>query len=143
MNKEVTRARASPSTLIILEAFTMPLFALYLFLALERHAGWGGFIVVGILCLLIFSWWGSFSVTIDQNTLVYTTFFSSRKEIKLNDISSVVRKTLLKSKGIRPSNRIEVYGNINGQAVEFDINLKVFRIEDVRKIEARLLPGNS
>ena len=130
--------RAAPSTLIIFEAFTVPLLGLYLFLALERHAGWTGVIVLVGLCLLIFVWWRSFNMTIDQHTLVYTTLLSSH-EIKLSDISHTVRKTLLKSKGIRPPNRIEVYGNINGTPVEFDINMRVFRIEDVRKIEARLL----
>jgi hypothetical protein len=139
MSETVIHAKASPSTLIIFEAFTLPLFVLFLFLALARNAGWAGAVVVGCLCLLIFAWWRSFSITIDQRTLTYKTLFASRQEIKLSDITHTIRRSLLKSNGLRPPNRIEVYALINGQAIEFDINMKVFRLKDVRAIESRFL----
>lgn len=140
MTEEVVSARASPSLLIVAGVFAAPLIALSTTNALEHKDGWGSTILIAVLCLVIFAWWRSFSISIDENTLVYKTLFSSRKEIRLSDVSRVVRTVEVRSKGVRPPNRLEIYGCSGGSEIEFDINLKVFRMSDVKKIEARLLP---
>lgn len=140
MTEEVVHAKASPSMLIVVGVFAMPLLVLSASNALEHKGGWDSTVMIVVLCFVIFAWWRSFSIIIDQHTLIYKTLFSSRKEIKLSDVSRVVRTVEARSKGVRPPNRLEIYGRINGSEIEFDINLKVFRIVDVRKIEARLLP---
>lgn len=137
----VVRARAAVSMLFIFETFAVALFLLFLFVGLKRHAGWEGAVVTAGFCLLIFAWWWSFCLVIDKDTLVYKSLFSSRKEIRLSDIAHTVRMVDIISRGTRPPNRIEVYGSINGRPVQFDINMKVFRLEDARKVEAILKPS--
>lgn len=138
MNDQSIRVTASPSMLIVFECFAVPIFLLFVYGAVINHAGWGGAVITGSLCILIFVWWRSFLLKIEDGELVYRSPFFRRKEIKLSDIRKVIRQIDLVSRGNRPPNRLEVHGVINGSTLDFDINMKAFRPTDVKKIEAIL-----
>lgn len=135
MNDQSIRVTASPSMLLIFACFAVPIFLLFLYGAVISHAGWGGAAITGTLCALIFVWWRMFLLEISDGELVYRSLSQHRK-IKLTDLRHVVRKIDLISHGNRPPNRLEIHGVTNGGANDFDINMKVFRLQDVRKIEA-------
>jgi hypothetical protein len=135
------RARAAVSMLIIFEAFAVPLFLLFVYVGFNRNAGWNGAMITAGCCLFILAWWRSFHLIIDNEVLIYKALFLSRKKIRLSDITHVVRKVDFISRGVRPPNRMEIYGRVDGRLVEFDINMKVFRFEDVQKIELALKPA--
>jgi hypothetical protein len=131
-------SRATVSTLVIFEALALIIFALFLYAAFERHAGWDGAIVGSILCIAIFFWWRSFSVEINDSELRYRSIFSAEKVIELQNITRAVRKIELISQGNRPPNRIEIYGTLDGKEVQFDINVKPFPLADVKRMEQLL-----
>lgn len=137
MNEQSIRATAAPSTLIVFECFAVPVSLLFLYAAVVDHAGWGGVIAGGAVCVLIFVWWRSFLLEIADGQLVYRSL-SQRRKIKLSDIRKVVRKIDLVSHGSRPPNRLEVHSVVDDNAIEFDINIKAFRPVDIKRIEVLL-----
>lgn len=114
------------------------LLAPFLYAALEYHSGWAGTVITGALAFFIFAWWRSFSVQIRDGLLVYTTLFSPRREINLKNIKNISRKVERVPAGGRPPNRLEVYGEVDGHPVAFDINMKVFSLQGGRELEAML-----
>jgi len=138
MSQSRLTSRATVSTLVIFEALSLTIFFLFLYAAFMRHAGWDGAIAGCILCLVIFFWWHSFSVEINDSVLRYRSMFSAEKVIELHQITRAVRKVELISQGNRPPNRIEIYGAVGGKEVQFDINVKPFPLADVKKMEQLL-----
>jgi len=131
-------SRASLSTLLIFEGFSVALTCLFLYAAVARHSGWEG-VTVGIaICIAVFIWWRAFSIEIDASELRYKSLFTSPKAIELRYITKTVRRIEVVSKSNHPPNRIEIYGTVDGKQVKFDINMKPFSSADIRKIE-RLL----
>ena len=131
------RARAALSTLIVPECLALPVFLSFVYLTMNGKDGWGGVFTGGALVVLIFAWWRAFFVEIRDEELVYRSLLV-RKKIKLNDIRSAVRRIDLISRGNRPPNRLEIHAVVNGRHVDFDINMKPFRWEDVKRIETIL-----
>jgi hypothetical protein len=131
-------SRAALSTLLIFESFAVGITCLFLYVGIVRHAGWGGVVVRFILCAVIFIWWRSFFVAIDDDELRYRSLLVSEKIIKLRNITNAVRKTEFRRKGNRPPIRIEIYGTVEGKSVNFDINLKPFPLADVKELEQLL-----
>jgi high-affinity Fe2+/Pb2+ permease len=130
---------AAPSMLAVFEGFALTLMALFLYAALKYHSGWGGVAVMVVVALLIFAWWRSFSVQIRERALVYTSLFSKKREIKLENIKAISRKIEYPPASGRPPNRLEIYGEVDGRPVAFDINMKVFDLHDGRELEAALI----
>ncbi|MBB5357047.1 hypothetical protein HDE76_000229 [Rhodanobacter sp. ANJX3] len=137
MNDPSIRATAAPSMLIIFESFAVPMFLLFLYGAVFNHAEWGGAVIAGALCILIFVWWRSFLLQITDGELVYQSLLRRRK-VKLNNIMKAVRKIDLVSHGSRPPNRLEIHSVGDDRTLDFDINMKPFRPGDIKKIEALL-----
>jgi hypothetical protein len=131
-------SRAALSTLLIFESFAVGITCLFLYVGIVRHAGWGGVVVGFILCAVIFIWWRSFFVAIDDDELRYRSLLVSEKIIKLRNITNAVRNTEFRRKGNRPPIRIEIYGTVEGKSVNFDINLKPFPLADVKELEQLL-----
>ena len=130
-------SKAALSTLVIFEIFAIGISLLFIYAAVVRHAGWDGAIIGITLCVAVYVWWQSFSVAIDEFELRYRSLFS-RKVIALRQITRAVRKIELVSQGTRPPNRIEIYGTVDGNEVQFDINVKPFPLSDVKKMEQML-----
>jgi hypothetical protein len=137
VNKTINRlnARATLSSLIIFESFAVGILTLFLYAALVRHADWKGVIVGVFLCFVVYLWWQSFSVEIDEVELRYRSLFSKQRVIARRQITRAVRKVELVSQGNRPPNRIEIQGVVDGQDVSFDINAKPFSRSDVQAME--------
>jgi hypothetical protein len=137
-NSARLKFKAALSTLAIFEIFALTIFLLFLYAAVVRHVGWEGAFLAGTVCIAIFIWWQSFAVEIDGVELRYKSLFSRKKVIALCQITRAVRKIELASQGNRPPNRIEIYGTVDGRDMNFDINVKPFRLADAKKIEQLL-----
>lgn len=135
MNSLEFRATAALSTLIVFEVFAIPLLLLALYDAIVRHTDWGGVTVAGSMAILIFAWWRSFLLEIGDGYLKYRSLFSHPPRILLDDIESATRKVEVRSRGVRPPNRIEIRAVSAGKKVEFDINMKAFSLSAIRHIE--------
>lgn len=139
MKVEDMRLTAASSMLVIFEGFALMLLVLFLYAALKYHSGWAGVAIMFTAALFIFAWWRSFSVQIRERSLIYTTLFSPRREIRLENIKSISRKIERPPVSGRPPNRLEIYGEVDGHQVAFDINMKVFTLQGGRKLEATLM----
>lgn len=137
MNKTI-KFRAAYSTLIIFETMFGIFFVGYLILQLWKGVGWDVVILLGAVCVTIYVWWSRYAVELDRDKLYYRCLLLGSRIVALSDISHVVKKTLLKSSGLRPPFRLEVYYMDAGKEKEFDINLRVFSLDNVRILEKGL-----
>lgn len=58
----------------------------------------------------------------------------------MDDIGKVVHGVDYKSRGIRPPIRLEVFARDNKRNAAFDINLKVFMLQDIARMDEVLKP---
>jgi hypothetical protein len=137
------KSRAAPSTLVAFEIFAVPIFSLFLYAGIVRHAGWEGATLSGAVCIIIFLWWRGFSLEVDESELRYRSFPWTQKAIGLRQITSAVARVDFFSQDNRPPSRLEIRATVDGTDVSFDINVKPFPLADVQKLEQLLDVGRA
>jgi len=131
--------RAAVSTLVVFSLMTLPFCLGFLWLHLFRGLEALPALLTGALWLLACLWWQRFRLQIDPHALSYRTLFGGTRQVRLADIDRVVHAVDFRSRGFRPPIRLEVFSRESAHRA-FDINLKVFSLEDIRRVNTILKP---
>jgi hypothetical protein len=134
------RIKAATSTLIVFSCMTLPFFFFFLWLYFFRRSDIAPVLITGVLSILVYFWWQSFLLEIDMRSLSYRTLFGGTRQIDLGNIGAVVHKVDFTSRGTRPPIRLEVFARGDKAKPAFDINLKVFSLQDIARIDSVLEP---
>jgi hypothetical protein len=141
MNEEnYLRIKAAPSTLIVFSCMTLPFFLGFVWLYFFWLPDITPVLVTGASTILTYFWWQRFLLEIDEKSLSYRTFFGGTQQIALDNIDAVVHRVDFRSRGIRPPVRLEVFAQGNKAKSAIDINLKVFSLKDIARVNAALKP---
>lgn len=131
---------AALSTLMVFLCMTLPFFLGFVWLYVFRHAQIGPVILTGTPCALVVLWWRSFRLETDEKSISYRTLFGGTRRLSFGEIGDVLHEVDFRSRGFRPPIRLEVYALRNRSKPAFDINLKVFSLDDVARINEALAP---
>lgn len=140
-----SRITAAWSTLIIFECIAGGMLMLWLTLALNRprlfvqHPSNAiPVFLATVAVVLVFLWWRTYSIKFDDEMFRYRTLFGRTHRFRIDSVRKAKWTVAIMRDAWRPPNRLEVEYVEGGHTVRFDINMKVFRLDDCRRIESVL-----
>lgn len=135
---EPIRMTAAWSALIIFGGVTLLAFVGTFVQAVTLHSGWGIVVVTGGLFIWTFAWWQAFLLEIKDGVLTYKKLLSPLAVIRIEDIQSADSGFVFLPQDHRPPYRLRICGVSDGVPVDFAVNLKVFKLSDVRALLSML-----
>lgn len=137
------RMTAACSSLAIFGGLALVAFVGTVYQAITIRSGWGIVIVTGALFIWAFAWWRAYLLEIKDGILTYKKLLSSPITIALESIQSADWGFVFMPQDHRPPYRLRIQGMSNGEPIDFAINLKVFKLHDVRALLSLLEPVKS